>query len=77
MELKDELLPFGFQFIYGEIVNFGNYGAALHQNPHLLIRDMYLCMAGLLDRGKWRVLVGNYHFLIKHYQVTCAIFRRV
>ena len=76
-ELEGRLATVGFRLIRGEIVNFGNYASALHKNPRLLLRDMYLCVAGIFNKEKRRVFLGNYGFLLKPYQVTCAIFKRV
>jgi 2-polyprenyl-3-methyl-5-hydroxy-6-metoxy-1,4-benzoquinol methylase len=75
-ELAQKLAPYGFELRTGELVSFGSYGRALAQKRWLIARDLYLLLAGLFDRTKWRVLVSNYRFLIRQYDVACAVFVR-
>jgi hypothetical protein len=75
-ELAELLRPHGFELRSGELVTFGSYGRTLLRKRRLIARDAYLLLAGLFDPTKWRVLFSNYRFLIRPYDVACAVFVR-
>ncbi len=66
----------GFDIVESASVPFGNYLRSLLRNPKLLVRDAYLVPAGLFNRQKWKVLFGNYRYLIKNYRVACVVLQK-
>jgi hypothetical protein len=75
-ELSTLLTPYGFELIKSEIVCFGSYGDTLMARKKLFLRDLYLVVAGFINNEKWRVLFGNYRFLFRRYEVSCAVFMK-
>jgi len=75
-ELSDIFGAYGFTAVDTAAVDFGSYGQTLIANPRLLMRDAYLLLAGLFRAEKWKVLSGNYSYLLNRYTVSCAVFRR-
>lgn len=60
----------------GRVISLGNYLGQLRRKQWLLLRDLFLLAGGALKHDRWRVLVGNYSFLKRPYQVTCGVFRK-
>jgi len=75
-ELSDIFGAYGFTVVETAEVDFGSYGQTLISNPRLLMRDAYLLLVGLFRVEKWKVLFGNYGYLLNRYTVSCAVFRR-
>jgi len=65
-----------FAQLDGQLIKSGNYAQQLLAKPRLLVRDAYLLAAGFIKPTRWRVLVGNYRFLIPHYWATCVVLRK-
>jgi hypothetical protein len=76
-ELEGIFRPLGLRLEHGEILDFGSYAKAIASKPMLLPRDLYLLLAAPFSENRRKVLLGNYAFLHKHYQVACAIFRMI
>lgn len=66
----------GFATHTSESVKFGNYLSSLIRSPKLLVRDAYLMASGFLKREKWKVLRGNYSYLVRPYSVACVVLRK-
>ncbi len=75
-ELMATFAPFGFRLIRGEIIRFDSYAKSIVSKPMLLIRDLYLLSVAPFNKPRRRVLLGNYGFLFRNFQVTCAVFRK-
>jgi len=76
LDLERRLAPMGFRLITGEIVDFGSYADSLRSKRWLLLRDIYMLFAGIVNKQKWRVLFENYRYVNKRYKVACSVFVR-
>ena len=76
-QLSEIFAPSGFAFSQGDLVDFGSYGEALAGNPRLLLRDTYLLALAPFHEEKRKVLLGNYAFFRRRFQVACAIFTKI
>jgi len=74
MELQEILTPFGFRLVRGETLDFGSYSKFILDHPQLVPRDAYLLLVSPFSRLKRRVLLDNYRFFRRKFQVTCALF---
>ncbi len=75
-QLEEIFKPLGLRLLSQAVLGFGSYGRSLSTNPKLLLRDVYLLLLAPFNAKKRRVLVGNYRFLRREYQVTCAVLKK-
>lgn len=65
-----------FTLVGSQVVQSRTYGSQLLARPKLVIRDLYMVLAGLVNTDRWRVLLSNYRFLMARYAVTCVVLRK-
>jgi SAM-dependent methyltransferase len=75
-QLSKILGAVGFELRSGDVIRCGSYVNKVKANPKLLVRDVYLLLAGIIRRDKLRMLRENYRYWRKDYRVTCAVFAR-